>query len=106
VARGACDLWVGQLAAPITHAPLWWAAAFAAGGHRALAAAAATGALSAAAAQDAFEREMPILPLGFRAVRLWHRSDVRGLRLDALGRPTFADTFLHGAPARSRAVRP
>jgi ABC-type transport system substrate-binding protein len=102
VAQGQADLWIGQISAPIASAPVWWASAFAAGGDVASAAAAVGGALDAAAARQAFERQLPILPLVFRSVRLWHRTDVRGLKLDASGRPSFADVFLHGQPVRSR----
>jgi hypothetical protein len=102
VAQGKADLWLGQLAMPIGSAPLWWAAAFAAGGDLPAATAAAAGTLGGAAARQQFEQRLPILPLVFRSVRLWHRTDVRGLRLDASGRPGFADVFLHGQPARSR----
>jgi ABC-type transport system substrate-binding protein len=100
---GQADLWIGQVAMPIASAPLWWAAAFAAGGDTASATAAAGGALDAAAARQQFDRKLPILPLLFRAVRLWHRTDVRGLKLDASGRPSFADVFMHGQPVRSKA---
>ncbi|HWO22809.1 MAG TPA: ABC transporter substrate-binding protein [Kofleriaceae bacterium] len=99
---GQADLWIGQVAMPIASAPLWWAAAFAAGGDVAAATAAAAGTLDAAAARQQFERKLPILPLLFRAVRLWHRTDVRGLKLDASGRPSFADVFMHGQPVRSK----
>jgi hypothetical protein len=81
---------------------LWWAAAFAAGGDLASATAAAGGTLDAAAARQLFERRLPILPLAFRSVRLWHRTDVRGLKLDATGRPCFAEAFVHGQPVRSK----
>lgn len=103
VAQGQADLWIGQTAVPIASARLWWAAAFAAGGDLATAASAAGGALDPAAARQAFEQRLPILPLLFRSVRLWHRTDVRGLRLDASGRPGFSDVFLHGQPVKSKA---
>jgi ABC-type transport system substrate-binding protein len=102
VAQGQADLWIGQIAVPIASAPLWWAAAFAAGGELATAAAAAGGSLDAAAARREFERRLPILPVLFRSVRLWHRTDVRGLKLDASGRPCFGDVFMHGQPTRSK----
>jgi ABC-type transport system substrate-binding protein len=105
VARGQADLWIGQTSMPIASASLWWAAAFAAGGDLATAAAAAGGSLAPAAARQAFDRQLPILPLLFRSVRLWHRTDVHGLRLDASGRPGFADVFVHGQPVRSKARR-
>ncbi|MGN6106746.1 MAG: ABC transporter substrate-binding protein [Kofleriaceae bacterium] len=98
VARGACDLWIGQLAMPVRSAPLWWSAAFAAGGEGATAQAIAAGTLAPAAAHRLFDQKKPILPLMFRALRLWHRTDVRGLRLDATGRPSFGDVFLFGEP--------
>ncbi len=103
VAGGRADLWIGQTALPIASAPLWWAAAFAAGGDLATAEAAARGDLDSALARQVFERRLPILPLVFRSIRLWHRTDVRGLRLDASGRPGFADVFVHGQPVRSKA---
>ncbi len=103
VAQGQADLWIGQTAMPIASAQLWWAAAFAAGGDVATAAAAAAGTLDPAAARQAFERRLPILPLVFRSVRLWHRTDVHGLKLDASGRPCLADVFVHGQPVRSKA---
>jgi peptide/nickel transport system substrate-binding protein len=102
VAQGQADLWIGQVAMPIASASLWWAAAFAAGGDPAVAGVAAAGSLDGGAARAAFERKLPILPLAFRSVRLWHRTDVRALKLDASARPCFADVFLHGAPARSK----
>ncbi len=105
-ALGQADLWIGQVSMPIASASLWWAAAFAAGGDTATATAAAGGTLTAAAARQEFDRKLPILPLLFRAVRLWHRTDVRGLKLDASGRPSFADVFMHGQPVRSTKARP
>lgn len=104
VARGACDLWIGQLATLGRQPALWWSTAFAAGGDPARAQAAITGALTPAAAAQAFAAELPIVPLMFRGVRLWHRTDVRGLRLDTAARPGFADVFVFGDP--SRAVLP
>jgi len=102
VARGACDLWIGQLAAPVTAAPLWWGAAFAAGGDPWVEQHLAAGSLDVAAAAKTFGEHLPIVPLAFRAVRIWHRTDIRGLGFDASGRPDFADVFLFGDPARSK----
>jgi hypothetical protein len=42
----------------------------------------------------------------FRSIRLWHRTDVRGVSFDATGRPCFADLFLFGAPVPNRGGRP
>jgi peptide/nickel transport system substrate-binding protein len=102
-ARGQCDLWIGQLAAPVAFASAWWASAFAAGHDDWPVAQLATGALDRAAAATAFGERMPIVPLMFRAVRLWHRSDVRGLTFDASGRPSYAELFFFGAPVRTKA---
>ena len=49
-----------------------------------------------------FADHLPIVPLLFRSVRIWHRTDVRGLGFDATGRPDLASLFLHGAPLPSR----
>lgn len=96
VARGTCDLWIGQLANPITIATPWWTAAFAAGGDDWAATQLAAGSLTPAAAQQTFNDRLPIVPLMFRAIRMWHRSDIHGLRFDASGRPCFAEMFLFG----------
>ena len=56
--------------------------------------------LEPADAAKAFGDRLPILPLVFRAVRLWHRTDVRGLGFDATGRPDLADLFYAGDPAK------
>jgi len=66
-ARGDCDLWVGQLAAPIGVAVAWWGAAFAA--------------------------RLPIVPLMFRSQVVWHRTEVHGLGFDASSRPGLADLY-------------
>ena len=104
VDTGACDLWIGQLTEPIEPYGVWWGAAFAAGGDPA-------GAIAAVmhrgdqAAQ--FAAKLPILPLMFRAVQLWHRTDLLvrrldGLTFDVMGRFSFADAFLFGQPVRNR----
>lgn len=100
VKRGDCDLWIGQLGAPVTSATAWWGSAFAAGGDLWAEQRLATGAIAAADATKAFGDRLPILPLVFRAVRLWHRTDVRGLGFDATGRPDLANLFYAGDPAK------
>jgi hypothetical protein len=93
VRRGDCDLWIGQIAAPIGAAAVWWGMAFAAGhddwAQRQLAA----GGIDPAAAGLEFARTLPIVPLMFRSVLIWHRVDVRGLGFDATGRPGLADLY-------------
>ena len=101
-AKGTCDLWIGQLAAPVTSAASWWGSAFAAGGDDWADKQLAVGAIDAAQAGKTFADHLPIVPLMFRAVRIWHRTDVRGLGFDASGRLDFADLFVFGEPARSR----
>ncbi|MGE0548969.1 MAG: ABC transporter substrate-binding protein [Kofleriaceae bacterium] len=102
VRTGKCDLWIGQLAAPITTATAWWGAAFAAGGDRWADKVLETGLIDSTAATTAFIARLPIVPLMFRSVRIWYRSDVRGLDFDASGRPGYADMFLFGDPVRSK----
>jgi len=100
--RGTTDLWIGQLAAPITIGWAWWSAAFTAGGDDWATARLAAGTLVAADAQKEFAVRRPIVPLMFRGVKMWHRTDVRNLRFDATGRPCFAELFMFGLPARTR----
>ena len=101
VRKGDCDLWIGQLAVPITNASAWWGAAFAAGGDTWAEQRLAAGAIDAPAAHKAFAERLPIVPLMFRSVRIWHRTDVRGLAFDGTGRPSYAEMFLYGEPARA-----
>lgn len=103
VASGRCDLWIGQLAEPLTAAGAWWGAAFAAGGDDWASGQLATGHVDGALAGKTFAEHLPIVPLMFRSVRLWHRTDVRGLAFDASGRPDLADLFLFGDPVRAKA---
>lgn len=106
-ARGDCDLWIGQLAAPIAVAAAWWGAAFAAGGDGWLAGKLASGAADHAAlpadVARQFASRLPIVPLMFRSLLVWHRSDVRGLRFDASARPGLADLYwFKGKPQKPR----
>ncbi len=100
---GRFDLAIDQLAAPVTAAAVWWAAAFAAGGddwaERELA---ATGHIDSSAAARQFADRLPIIPLAFRAVHVFHRSDLRGFGFDATGRIGFADVFVYGEPVKSK----
>ncbi|MDB4963111.1 MAG: extracellular solute-binding protein family 5 [Myxococcales bacterium] len=102
VKKGDCDLWIGQLAAPVSAATAWWGAAFSIANDPWAEQQLATGTLDRAAAAKVFAERLPIVPLVFRAVRIWHRSDVRGLGFDASGRPSYADLFLFGDPTRSK----
>jgi peptide/nickel transport system substrate-binding protein len=97
VARGDCDLWIGQLAAPITVASAWWGAAFAAGGDRWAETRLAGGDLDPAEATREFAARMPIVPLMFRSVLVWHHTEVHGLAFDVSGRPRLADLYWHKA---------
>lgn len=106
VRKGDCDLWIGQLAAPVTAANAWWGAAFAAGGDPWAEQRLAAGAIDSSAAQKVFAERLPIVPLMFRSVRIWHRTDVRGLAFDGTGRPDYAAMFLYGEPARALKGKP
>ena len=54
VARGDCDLWIGQIAAPVGVAAVWWGAAFAAGNDDWARRQLATGAIDPSAAAAEF----------------------------------------------------
>jgi peptide/nickel transport system substrate-binding protein len=102
IAAGQCDLYIGQLAEPVTPAGaslIWWDAVFSAGNddwpvmqHQ----------VDAAAAAKEFSTRLPIVPLMFRSVRMWHPTNLRGLAFDGTGRPCYADLFLYGAPTPSK----
>jgi peptide/nickel transport system substrate-binding protein len=93
VARGECDLWIGHVAAPISVAAAWWGAAFAAGNDDWAQVRLAAGPLDPAAAAVEFARRLPIVPLMFRSLLVWHRTDVHGLGFDAVARPGLADLY-------------
>jgi len=97
VGRGTCDLYVGQLAAPLPSAALTTAAAFAAGRDSWPQRALARAVLVLRVARAEFQKRLPVVPLFHRALRIYHRRDLRGLGFDSIARPTFADIFLRGA---------
>lgn len=78
VKKGDCDLWIGQLAAPVNAANAWWGAAFAAGADTWAEQRLSAGAIDNAAAQKAFADRLPIVPLMFRAVRIWAGAAAAG----------------------------
>ena len=98
VGKGQSDLWIGQHTLPVTAQVVWWSAAFAAGGDDWSVAALQSGAIDPAAAQREFTQRQPIIPLMFRAVRMWHPTNLRGIAFDASGRPCYENLFLYGAP--------
>jgi ABC-type transport system substrate-binding protein len=102
VTRGALDLYVGQLPV-VTAAPgVAWAAAFEAGGDPWAQRALAGGAIAPAQAQAQFAKDLPIVPLYLRSLRVHHRGDLRGLAFDGIARLDLADLFQFGAPRKAR----
>lgn len=91
VARGQCDLWIGQLAQPLTLSLAWWHAAFA-----------VADSSMPVDLPNAFAERLPIVPLMFRSIRLWHPTNVRGISFDPSGRPSFADVFVFGPPTPAK----
>jgi hypothetical protein len=96
VKRGDCDLYIGQLAEPLTASSAWWGAAFSVGGDLWAEQKLAAGTIGTADAIKAFGERLPIVPLAFRSVRMWHRTAVRGHSFDASGRPDLASLFYFG----------
>ncbi|MBK9030207.1 MAG: hypothetical protein IPL61_02510 [Myxococcales bacterium] len=94
VDAGTCDLYVGQLATTVTTPALMYAAAYAAGGERAVAdKLAGGGTLDLARVRAAFAKRLPIVPLVDRGVRLQIRRDLRGAWFDTGARLGVADLF-------------
>jgi len=98
VARGDCDMWIGQIAAPVGIPAVWWGAAFAAGNEDWARRKLAAGAIDPGAAAAEFRRTLPVVPLMFRSLLIWHRNEVHGLGFDASGRPALADLYWFRAP--------
>jgi hypothetical protein len=94
VDRGECDLYIGQLAAPVPVAELAVAAAFAAGGDRSFATELARRPIAGAQAQAMFAERLPVLPLFHRAVRVHHRADIRGVDFDPVTRLALTGMYL------------
>jgi ABC-type transport system substrate-binding protein len=101
VARGDVDLVIGQLATASPSPALVWAAAFEAGRDPWARRQLAKGGLDLAQARAEHGRDLPIVPLYHRSLRVHHRRDVRGLGFDGAARLGFADLFLFGAPERA-----
>ncbi|HEY5928277.1 MAG TPA: ABC transporter substrate-binding protein [Kofleriaceae bacterium] len=102
VAAGQHDLWIGQHAVPVTAQLVWWTAAFSAGGDDWAASAFSAGTIEPGAAANEFAKRLPIVPLMFRSVRMWHPTNLRGIAFDAVGRPCYENLFLHGAPTPNK----
>ena len=98
VAHNDCDLWIGQIAAPVGIPAVWWGAAFAAGNDDWARRQLQAGAIDPAAAAAEFRRTLPIVPLMFRSLLIWHQNEVHGLGFDASGRPALADLYWFKAP--------
>ncbi|HUS33592.1 MAG TPA: ABC transporter substrate-binding protein [Kofleriaceae bacterium] len=102
VVAGQCDLYIGQLAEPVTPAGaslIWWDAVFAAGNDDWPV---MQPQVDPAAAAKEFAVRLPIVPLMFRSVRMWHPTNLRGLAFDGSGRPCYADLMLFGVPTASK----
>jgi peptide/nickel transport system substrate-binding protein len=103
IAKGNVDLHIGQLVVPLQAGWAWWSAAFSAGGDDWATNKLAAGQLQMEAARKEHAARRPILPLMFRGVKMWHRSDLRGLRFDSQGRPCLEEVFVFGVPVKAGA---
>jgi MarR-like DNA-binding transcriptional regulator SgrR of sgrS sRNA len=86
----SCDMYIGQLTLPADNAMLWWTQSYALGRQQSKS--------SMADMAASFRKELPIVPLFHRGVRLWQRNDVQGLRLDELGNVGYDNMFVIGLP--------
>lgn len=102
VKRGQTDLYIGQLAAPAASPLLAAATAFAAGNDPWMTSRWAKVRLTSKQTLQAFAKRLPIVSLFHRAVRMHHRTNIRGVGFDALTMPSFADMFVYGRSRRSR----
>ncbi len=102
VQKGDCDLYIGQLPAPLPVGDLTLAAAFAAGGDDWSKRKLAVDALDLDKAARAFTQRLPILPLFHRALRVHHRSNIFGIHFDETSRLALGDLYFFGRKLRSR----
>jgi peptide/nickel transport system substrate-binding protein len=93
IRHGECDLYIGQLAAPIADAALEVAATFAAAGDDWVARSHSTAPLDAGAVVRAFDERLPLVPLLYRAIRAHHRRSLGGVTFDGGARLSLADMF-------------
>lgn len=103
--RGACDLYIGQLATPVPVPALATAAAFAVGGDDWTRRMLTKARLRPDGARVWFDQRLPILPLFHRAVRVHFRHDLRGVGFDGTTRLGLADVFARGAATLSAGTR-
>jgi len=95
---GDCDLYIGQLPMPVALPEWTMAAALALAGGDWIHEHLALSSLDMAQAERVFERDLPMVPLFHRALRVHHRSDVRGIQFDDTSQISFADLFFFGRP--------
>lgn len=95
VARGRCDVFIGHLAAPLPDAAVQLALAFATGKSDWAEKNLRRGPLDLAKGLEQFARDLPIVPLFHRGVRIHHWAIVRRIEFDYAGRLGFADMFVH-----------
>lgn len=102
VRRGSCDLYIGQLAQVAADPGVATLAAFAAVRHPWGKRQLQRSRPSSRSARAAFERRLPLIPLFHRGVKVYHNSNLRGIRFRSTSRPPLADVFRYGRLLRSR----
>jgi MarR-like DNA-binding transcriptional regulator SgrR of sgrS sRNA len=102
VRRGACDMYIGQLANVVADPAGTVAATFAEAGASWGKRQLQRRAVSASSARSAFLRQLPLIPLFHRGVKVHHRTNLRGIRFHRTSRPALADMFVYGRSRRSR----
>ncbi len=105
VRSGQTDMYIGQLAPPAASPLLAVAAAFAVGNDPWMRVRWAKVRMTINQTLAAFAKRLPVVPLFHRAVRMHHRSNIRGVGFDSLTMPSLADMYLYGSPRRSRGGR-
>jgi hypothetical protein len=89
--EGSCDLYIGQLSPVAADPLLQFASAFAIARDSWAKKKLRIAPLDKSSIVKAFKARLPIVPLFHRAVRVHHRSNVRGAELDVLSRLSYAD---------------
>jgi len=101
VKRGATDLYIGQLVAPLATETTQLAAAFVAGGSSWARRALGRGPLERTTAYAEFGRQLPLIPLLHRSIIAHHRIDLHGLVFDGEAQTEWADVFFFGEATRN-----
>ncbi len=99
IALGQCDLYIGQLATAAQRPEDTLRSAFVAGGFAKLLPALAK--KNRASMERQFAKQLPVVPLFHRGLRVHNRSDLLGIEFDSRARLGYEDIYFFGSPEKN-----